>query len=265
MGAQAFEVDGLYVEHYAAADGGMGYPLLFIHGSWGGSWMFENYMVYLSNGGWNCYALNLRNHYKSYKTELRGITHYEYAYDVITVSKRLPAPPVLIGFGMGAQLVQLAIGMKCPALGAVFISAKRAFITPQEVPAHVLELPELLLPTLIPPARDLSASTLTKFNTLMAEEVEPRSSVLALLRGAYRSPYNAIKLPYLVLNGENDEAISAQDGAELASVYQGPGTLRIVSGASHEGILAGSYWRQAANELNAWLQTYNFHRRRQAR
>jgi hypothetical protein len=36
MGAQSFEVDGLLVEHYPGADGGMGYPLLFIHGSWGG-------------------------------------------------------------------------------------------------------------------------------------------------------------------------------------------------------------------------------------
>lgn len=240
----------------------MGSPLLFIHGSWGGSWMFENYMVYLSNGGWNCYALNLRNHYKSYKTELYGITHYEYTHDVIAVAGQLAAPPVLIGFGMGAQLVQLAIGMNCPAVGAVFISAKRAFITPQEVPAHVMDLPELLMATPIPPARDLSAKALGTFNTLMAEEVEPRSSVLALLRGAYRSPYNAIKLPYLVLNGEQDEAITAQEGAELASVYQGPGTLKIVPGASHEGILAGIYWREAANELNAWLQTYDFHQRR---
>jgi pimeloyl-ACP methyl ester carboxylesterase len=222
--------------------------------------MFENYMVYLSNGGWNCYALNLRNHYKSYKTELYGITHHEYAYDVMAVAKQLPAPPVLIGFGMGAQLVQLAIGMNCPAVGAVFISAKRAFITPQEVPAHVMELPELLMATPLSPARDLSPKVLTAFNRLMAEEVEPRSSVLALLRGAYRSPYNAIKVPYLVLNGEKDQTITAQEGAELASVYEGPGTLKVVPNASHEGIVAGIYWREAANQLNAWLQQYNFHR-----
>lgn len=262
MSAQAFEVDGLYVEYYPGADGGMGSPLLFIHGSWGGSWMFQNYMVYLSNGGWNCYALNLRNHYKSYKTELNGITHYEYAHDVIAVATQLPAPTVLIGFGMGAQLVQLAIGMKCPAVGAVFISAKRAFITPQEVPEHIADLPQLLLPTPIPPARDLSPKVLSTFNTLMAEEVEPRSSVLALLRGAYRSPYNAIQVPYLVLNGEQDEAIAGQESRELASIYQGPGTLKIIPGAGHEGILAGTYWREAANELNTWLQTYNFHQRR---
>lgn len=262
MNREAFEVDGLYVEHYPGADGGSGSPLLFIHGSWGGSWMFENYMVYLSNGGWDCFALNLRNHYKSYKTELYGITHHEYTHDVIAVAKRLSAPPVLIGFGMGAQLVQIAIGMKCPAVGAVFISAKRAFITPQEVPAHVMELPELLMATPIPSARDLSPKVLTTFNRLMSEEVEPRSSVLALLRGEYRSPYNAIQIPYLVLNGEQDEAITAHEGAELAGVYQGPGTLNIVPGASHEGILAGIYWREAANLLNVWLQTYNFHLRR---
>jgi pimeloyl-ACP methyl ester carboxylesterase len=259
MGAQAFEIEGLYTEHYP---GDIGVPLLFIHGSWGGSWMFQNYMVYLSNGGWDCYALNLRNHYKSYKTELYGITHYEYAHDVMAVAKQLSAPPVLIGYGMGAQLVQLAIGMKCPAAGAVFISAKRAFVAPQEVPAHVMELPELLVATPIPPSPDISPKVLATFNTLMAEEVEPRSSVLALLRGAYTSPYNAIQVPYLVLNGGKDDAITRQEGAELASVYQGPGTLKIVPAASHEGILAGAYWREAANELNAWLQTYDFHQRR---
>ena len=45
--------DGLHVEFYRGTEGGRGAPLLFVHGAWGGSWMFKNYLDYLPAAGWN--------------------------------------------------------------------------------------------------------------------------------------------------------------------------------------------------------------------
>lgn len=258
MGVQTYSIDGLHVEHFAPAEPGMACPLLFVHGSWGGSWMFQNYLTYLSNGGWNCYAMNLRGHYKSEKISLRGISQWEYAQDVIRVAKTLPSSPVVIGFGMGAQIIQHAFTQKLPAVGAVFISAKRPFVTSQEIPDYIRELPPLLTPSPLAPISDITPKSLAAMNDLMAQEVEARESVLTLLRGSNELNYEAVPVPYLVLNGEQDDQISQDEGVILAQVYRGPGTYQQVPGATHEGMLLGIYWRNAANALNVWLQTYGF-------
>ncbi len=259
MAAQEYFVDDLVVEHYPPQNANPGSPLLFIHGSYGGSWIFENYLKYLSNGGWDSYALNLRGHYKSKPCELWGMTQWDYSRDILEVIKTLPAPPILIGFGMGAQLVQIAFSLKVEAVGAVLISAKRAFFNAQDIPQHVLDMPKLVEGKPLTSAPDMSAKMMSEFNAHFTRQAEPLSCFLALLNGEFNIPYLAIQVPYLVLNGELDSEITKEEGAELARIYSGKGRLELIPGASHEGILAGYRWREAANALNYWLQTYHFH------
>jgi pimeloyl-ACP methyl ester carboxylesterase len=258
MTAHEYFVDDLCVEHYPPLSGGNGHPLLFIHGSFGGSWVFENYLPCLSNGGWDCFALNLRGHHKSKLCELWEVTQWDYARDVLAVARTLSAPPVLIGFGMGAQLVQIAFDLKVEAAGAVFISAKRAIFVPQDVPQGVLDMPKLLAGKPLTAAPDMSPNTVAAYNQRLIEQVEPLACVLALLNGEFKISYWAIRVPYLVLNGELDTEISEADGVELAKIYSGKGTFERIADASHEGILAGIHWRQAATRLNYWLQMHHF-------
>ena len=258
MAAREYFVGDLCVEHYPPLSGGTGHPLLFVHGSNGGSWMFENYLPYLSNGGWDCHAVNLRGHYKSKPRELWSVTQWDYARDVLAVCQTLPTRPVLIGFGMGAQLVQIAFDMKAEAVGAVFISAKRAIFVPQDVPQHVLDMPKLLTGKPLTPALDMPSKTVAAFNEHITKQAEPLGCILALLNGEIKIPYLAIQVPYLVLNGELDREISEEDGAELAKIYSGKGTFERIADASHEGVLAGIHWRHAANRLNYWLQIHHF-------
>ena len=258
MAAQEYFVDDLAVEHYPAVNGNAGHPLLFVHGSYGGSWMFENYLKYLSNGGWDSYAMNLRGHYKSKPCELWGVTQWEYARDVLAVVQTLPAPPILIGFGMGAQLVQIAFSLKIESVGAVLMSAKRAFFNPQEIPQHVLDMPKLVAGKPLDSASDMSPKAVAEFNLHMRQQVEPLSCFLALLNGEFNIPYLAMQAPYLVLNGELDSEITKEDGAELAKIYSATGTFKLIPETSHEGILAGYNWRAAANALNHWLQIHQF-------
>lgn len=258
MAANEYFVDGLYVEHYPAVNHGMGHPLLFIHGFYGGSWIFENYLPYFSNGGWDCHALNLRGHYKSDPYELWEVTQWDYARDVLAVAATLPVAPILIGFGMGAELVQIAFSMNVNAAGAVFISAKRAIFAPLEIPQHVLEMPKLLAGKPLTSTPDMSPKTVAAFNQRILEQAEPLACILALLNGEFKIPYMAVNKSYLVLNGALDNEISEADGVELAKIYTGKGTYEAIAGASHEGILAGFHWRHAANRLNYWLQTHHF-------
>src|SRR5579859_4264421 len=215
--------DGLHTEFYRGTNGGHSAPLLFVHGAWSGSWAFANYLSYLAAGGWNCYAVNMRGHYKSPPAELTGITQWDYARDVIRILRRLPAPPVLIGFGTGAHVVQLALSKGIPAVGAVFISAKSPNIRPQADPPQDSQLPPLLPGTPIAAAPDLPHEILNTVNAHISQTVEPRSLLIALLRGEAQTTPDFVTVPYLVVNGELDTDIRPAQGRELAAFYQGKG------------------------------------------
>jgi pimeloyl-ACP methyl ester carboxylesterase len=247
--------DGLHVEYYRGIDGGRGHPLLFVHGAWGGSWMFKNYLSYLPAAGWNCYAMNLRGHYKSASAQLAGITQWDYARDVVRIARRLPAPPVLIGFGTGAHLIQLALSRRFPAIAAIFVSAKLPNRQREPIPDNVFKMPHLLPAEPIAPASDILPETLAWMNTQMADAVEPRSALVALLNGDVQTAPDFVEVPYLVVNGGLDDTISPLEGAELANFYKGGGTLDVVPGVSHEGILVGLDWREGANAIHSWLMT----------
>lgn len=250
--------DGIHVEFYRGAEEGRGYPLLFIHGAWGGSWIFKHYLEYLPLASWNCYAMNLRGHYKSGSFQLGGMTQWDYARDVIRIARRLPTPPVLIGFGTGAHLIQLALSKGAYAVGAVFISAKSPNMKPQSVPPEVNEMPHLLPSEPIRSAPDIPPETLRWFNQHLEDVVEPRATLVALLRGDVRTKPEFVKVPYLVVNGELDDSITPAEGKELTTFYDGKGAFDLVRGVSHEGILVGTDWREGADAINAWLGTNQF-------
>lgn len=252
-------IDGLYVEYQVGQDGRSRYPLLFVHGAWSGSWMFANYLDYLASGGWNVFAMNLRGHYRSAVLDLSGVTLEDYANDVVRIARQMPAPPILIGFGTGAHIVQLALGKDSPAAGAVFMSAKLSDAT-GTVPPEVLKMPLIIPADPVRPAPDIDAETLAWMNEMRANTIEPRSVLVSLLRGRIQLRSGFVQVPYLVLNGEWDEDITADEGQELASFYEGPGTLEVLPKVSHTGVLLGQDWDEGANAINAWLGTNGFER-----
>lgn len=258
MSQQEQVFDGLHVAFYRGSNGGRGHPLLFVHGAWGGSWIFRDYLGYLPAAGWNCYAMNLRGHYKSDTFNLGGVTQWDYARDVIRIARRLPAPPILIGFGTGAHLIQLALSKGFPAAGAVFISAKLPNHFPQAVPPEVLAMPHLLPSEPFRSAADIPPATLQWMNEQIKDAVEPRAILVTLLKGEAATTSDFVKVPYLVLNGELDDSISLEESKELAGFYEGKGALDIVRGVSHEGVLVGFDWREGANAIHSWLTTNGF-------
>lgn len=250
--------DGLHVEFHRGVDGGQGHPLLFVHGAWGGSWIFKEYLSYLPAAGWNCFAMNLRGHYKSDSANLANVTQWDYARDVMRLAGRISIPPILVGFGTGAHLIQLALSKGFPTVGAIFISAKLPNRFALPVPPEVMQMPELLPPEPLPGAPDIPPSTLQWLNAEMYNAVEPRAALIALLKGETGTKSDFVRAPYLVVNGELDDSISLEESKELAGYYEGKGTLDIVRGVSHEGILVGFDWREGANAIHSWLTTNGF-------
>lgn len=83
-------------------------PLLFVHGAYGGAWIWEqHFLPFFAEHGYAAHALSLRGHGNSEGFETLALARLrDYVADLEQVAASLPAPPVLIGHSMGGMVVQ---------------------------------------------------------------------------------------------------------------------------------------------------------------
>lgn len=104
---KVIKTSGIAVECFIPQDEKYPAPLLFVHGSSGGSWVWENFLRYFSSRGWACYALNLRGHHLSEKVEDWAEVGVEaYLKDIDRVVRWIGKDLIFIGHSMGGVLVQ---------------------------------------------------------------------------------------------------------------------------------------------------------------
>ena len=79
--------------------------ILFVHGIWGGSWVWQHYVPYFIALGYPCYAMDLRGHGDSKPVVNVGkVSLEDYLEDVKRVVQILERP-ILVGHSMGGLLV----------------------------------------------------------------------------------------------------------------------------------------------------------------
>lgn len=116
MAHEVIKVGGLAVEHYIPRERRDQTPILFCHGTGGGSWVWSNFCQYFSGRGWDSYAINYRGHHLSDKLENLGQCHFmDYVDDVEAVVGYLKKAPYLFGHSLGGIVVQKYAERKNPA------------------------------------------------------------------------------------------------------------------------------------------------------
>ncbi|RBP16140.1 pimeloyl-ACP methyl ester carboxylesterase [Roseiarcus fermentans] len=83
-------------------------PLLFVHGSFCGGWVWaEHFLPFFAEAGWNCLAVSLRGHGQSDgRKQLDSFTIADYVADVAEAAAECDRPPVVIGHSMGGIVAQ---------------------------------------------------------------------------------------------------------------------------------------------------------------
>jgi len=96
----------LSLEHAAPAGRPRSRSVLFVHGMWGGSWYFRNYLYAAAQAGWDAWALDLRGHGLSPAPGgLGGTELADYVADVRRCLDQL-GETVLVGHSMGGLIAQ---------------------------------------------------------------------------------------------------------------------------------------------------------------
>ena len=130
---------GLYIESWLPERRSRRRPLYYLHGELAGSWLWEQYLRYFAQRGWEGHALNLRAHFWSETAPLEELDVDTYVDDAVAGYDALDRSSVVIGHGLGGLLgLKVAEARDVDAL--VLLSAAIPAPMRPVPPPHVVRL-----------------------------------------------------------------------------------------------------------------------------
>lgn len=237
-------------------------PLLLLHGAYTGSWMWSKYLPLFIRNGWNCYAMNLRSHYKSRSMDMTKITFEDYLEDIrlvlSEVTKESGCPPVLIGFSLGGILGQkLAESEDLRGLVLIDSSICKEVhdIAPYEARADIYS--EMVVPA--PDREEQSSIDESEEDILFQRKYLSMESARAFMacgcwiKGVAGISVDSklINCPVLVIRAVNSEEDDLRLRAEAEYFHA---DFNGIHNSTHTGLLIGQRYQETAGQILHWLE-----------
>lgn len=257
-----FEHDGIFVE-YIKPDSEVSQteklPLLFVHGGCHGSWCWHYYLKYFATVGYECYALNWYNHYKSATIPVDQFLKRSIADVTVEIDKivdYLEIKPVIVGHSMGG-LASLKYAEQTLLPGLVLITPG----IPREAGGAHIELPlppndqQAFSPPPFEIAKELFFQGVDEeqaqyYHSLLCPESPKAVREVTEIEHAISVDKTKISHPILVLGAENDRLAPPGLVRKTADVYAAD--YIYIRGKGHN-LLTESGWEETAEMIAKWL------------
>ena len=256
------EERGLYVESWLPERRSRRKPLYLLHGELAGSWVWERYLRYFAQRGWEGHALNLRAHFWSDTAEFSQLDFDTYLADAAAGLERLNRGAVVLGHGMGGLLaLKLAESHSVAAL--VLVSPALPAGVAHAAKPHELRVPEVYRHDVVgwhvPRERlrrenpDLSDDDIDRIRHLMG--AESGAARRRMLSGVDVDRTRLDGVPSLVIGGGLDRLFPERDSERLAA-WLGAG-YEPFGAHSHYGLVAGEKtFEQVAETIRSFLESH---------
>ncbi|MDR3424528.1 MAG: alpha/beta fold hydrolase [Alphaproteobacteria bacterium] len=239
-------------------------PLLFIHGSYCGAWVWEKFFLpAFAQANWHGAAISLRGHGKGENTDrINSYGIADYLQDIDAGVKLFDQPPVLIGHSLGGYLAQ-KYALENTVKGLVLLAAPSLLGLNGSMQHIALNRPLLalqlgMLMTLGPAHVDLRVIGEALFsNAKTARQMEDilpflqRESARVSLEASwpdFRQPKAYV--PTLALGGDEDALVPEFEFRYEAQFWKGKS--KILPAVAHAVMLDDS-WPDVAREIMGWL------------
>lgn len=243
-------------------------PLLFVHGSFCGAWVWaEHFLPYFAERGFDAYAVSLRGHgHSEGRDGLRFHGLADYVEDVLNTMARIGKPVVLLGHSMGGMVVQKAAERNLAGTaGMVMINSvppgglgasayHMAMVAPDLL--WQINLMQMFGQHLVSPEAMHRAFFSSRtppadvMHYLDRMQQESQQVILDLVNPAELPRPLKSPPPTFVLGGDCDVMIPPLALHQSALTYKGD--LEIMTGAPH-GVMLDNCWPVAAGHIAAWL------------
>jgi pimeloyl-ACP methyl ester carboxylesterase len=238
----------------------VGPPLLFVHGLFGGAWVFEGWQRYAAERGYSSLAINLRGHHGSRPVaDIGRVSVAAYVEDGLEAARRL-GRPVVVGHSLGGFVAQ-----KLAEADAVCAAVLLCAAPPRGIPVmgpwllvrQIRYLPAVLGSRPLRPARaDADRLILNRVppgerEGLFAKLV-PDSGRAAreLLLGRFAVDERRVRCPVLSVSAGDDRFVVPRVGRALARKYGAE--YRRFEGHGH-AIVAEPGWERVAEAVLEWV------------
>lgn len=254
----------IFVEHTSPDERGFEYPLIFVHGSFGGYFMWDMFVEHFASKGFECYTLSLRGHKPSGGEESLGqLTMQDYVKDVQGIVLELEIEnPLPVGHSMGGLVVLMyAAQYKPPAVVALGPSETKE-VGGERSEEEINKIPDVYtivdagMPT--DPTRvmevlpDMSQEMLMKMKNMLGRESgsarRDRKRGISIHKEQITNPL------FILGSGLGDSVefgISGKSSKKMANYYEAE--YYEVKNATHPGIIMGKYGSEAMEKIENWL------------
>ncbi len=254
------QIGDLWLEHRPPSAGPRRGPLLLVHGMWGGSWYWANYVGLFAAAGWDCWALNLRGHHGSRPVpDVGRVRVRDYVADVLAVVAAVGEPAV-IGHSMGGLVAQKAAETTAFRAAVFLTSAPPRGILAVRGPVlwRLLPYTRALLGgrPFVPRPRDAEALFLNNLAPDVRREayarLVPESGRAAREMALGRVAVDAarVRCPTLVVGALRDRITPVAIQRRIAAKYRSD--YRELDGHAHMPMIEAG-WDAVGQELAAWL------------
>jgi pimeloyl-ACP methyl ester carboxylesterase len=241
-------------------------PLLFIHGSFCGAWVWaEHFLPHFARAGYDCEAVSLRGHGASEGHEqLADASLNDFLEDAEAAFDQMAAPPIVVGHSMGGAIAQY-LAARRPAAGLILLgsvppSGLAATALHMSAVTHDLMWQIAMLQTLGPQSVDAYAvqralfapGTPASLGRAYLPRLQDESRRISLdLMGWLRPPLPRPLPPVLVAGGDGDAFVPVSALRETAAYWSGD--LALLPGIPH-GLMLDPSWTAVAEAMLEWLR-----------
>lgn len=249
----------LTARHVAPTSKARPTPLLFVHGLWGASWLFDDWLPQAAERGWDSWALNLRGRDGSRPVDHLGkVRMQDFATDVRDALDQL-GDVVLLGYSMGGLAAQMVAGdarvkaliLLCavPPRGVIALSWPVLRRSPRHLPA-------MIAGRVIHPSReeaaaiimnDMSPADRDRWYPTMIADSGRAAGQIAL--GAISVDPASIRCPVLVVSAKDDRISPPSAQRKLVQRYAAEHVA--IAGRSHL-ISVEQGWESVAGSILDW-------------
>jgi len=255
---------GLYIESWLPERRSRRKPILFVHGMFGGSWVWERHLGYFAGRGWEGHALNLRNHFWSDPADPAELSFDTYLEDVVAAASHFGPDVVLAGHGMGA-LLSLKAAERVKVSGLILLAPELPRDLREDVRAHeVRAIPEAIGRSTIGwemlPERlqrehaDLTLADVLRIQHLLGQKPREAGAARRQVLQGISVDRSAIEgVPRLVIGAGLDRYVSEESVERLAEWLDA--AYEPFGAHSHFGlVLAENGYAQVAEAIRSFLE-----------
>lgn len=236
-------------------------PILFVHGMFGGAWMFADWQRRFAELGYSSSAINLRGHWGSRPApDVGKVSMHEYVDDALAAAATL-GRPIVVGHSMGGLVAQ-----KLAELDAVCAAVLLCAAPPRGIPVvspsllvrQIKHAPAVLFSRPLMPDRSDAAALMfnrippAEHDALLARMVpESGRAGRELSLGVIAVDERRVRVPVLSVTALDDRFVVPRVGRAIARKY-GAESIELAEHAHY--LLAEPGWERVADAVAGWLE-----------